>query len=102
MTPKQKEMLDAIEALTVDGVSPTFRDLKDYLGMTSLNNVHRVIHRLIEDGYLIHVSGRWRSLRLVSRTDSRSVETMDVRDLIALQTAINRRLNFIASHTAAE
>lgn len=96
MTRKQKAMLDAIQALTVDGVAPTYRDLQAHLGMTSLNNVHRLIHRLIEDGYLIHSDGRARSLRLVSTIDRASIETMRVSDLVALQAAISRRLHAVA------
>lgn len=92
MTPMQRKMLAAIEELTVDGVCPTYRDLQARLGMASLNNVHRLIHILLEEGHLTRTEGRARSLRVVGAIDRRALDRMSHADLIALRSEIDRRI----------
>lgn len=92
MTPMQRKMLTAIEELTVDGVCPTYRDLQAHLGMSSLNNVHRLIHVLLEEGHLARTEGRARSLRVVGQFDEAAIERMSHADLLALRGQIDRRL----------
>lgn len=52
MTPKQRETLDAIKRLTVDGVGPSFEELMLHLGLKSKNQVFQRIKKLEAGGYL--------------------------------------------------
>jgi repressor LexA len=72
MTPKQRELVDAIERLTVDGVSPTFDQLREALGLASKAPLHARIHRLVAKGLLTIEAGKRRSL-VVRGAQSESV-----------------------------
>jgi SOS-response transcriptional repressor LexA len=62
MTPKQRELVGTIQRLTVDGVSPTFDDLRVALGRASKAPLHAMIHRLVAKGVLTIEAGKRRSL----------------------------------------
>lgn len=72
MTPRMKEALDAIRRLTVDGVSPTYRQLKEELGLTGLSAVHRVVHQLRREGLVHFDDGHARSLSVINAVPSTS------------------------------
>lgn len=65
MTPCMKQALDAIRRLTVDGVSPTYRDLQAELGLASVSGVHRLVHSLIRAGALRQPGHGYRSIEIV-------------------------------------
>lgn len=67
MTPQQKRLLDAIEELTVEGVSPSYEQLMERLGLASKSGVHRLVQALKERGVLSDIPGRARSLSIVTR-----------------------------------
>ena len=69
MTPRQKDMLDAIRDLTVDGVSPTYEELRLHLGIASKNGVHRMILGLEAQGLIRRCAGKRRTIAIVKPTD---------------------------------
>lgn len=52
MTLKQRRVLDAIKALTVDGICPSFEAIMAYCGFSSKSPVHAAITALERQGYL--------------------------------------------------
>lgn len=52
MTPKQRELLHHLERLTVDGVPPTYEQLRVAMGYASKSRIHSLMHSLAERGVL--------------------------------------------------
>lgn len=65
LTPRQRACLSAIERLTVDGVAPTFDEIKAAIGSSSKGEVHRLTTQLVERGHLRKLPGRARALEVV-------------------------------------
>jgi len=66
MTPRQKDMLDAIRDLTVDGVSPTYEQLRIKLGIASKSGVCRMVDALERQGYVRRVAFARQTLEVVA------------------------------------
>lgn len=65
-TPRQLELLRYIESYSVErGLSPTFQEMQEFLGVGSKGNIHRIVSGLIERGALERTPGRTRALRIV-------------------------------------
>ena len=64
MTPRLQACLKAIEDLTVDGVSPTYQQIADHLGISSKGRICRMIDDLVSRGRVIRVPHRQRCLRI--------------------------------------
>lgn len=67
LSPRQKEVLEFIEArLRQNGVTPSYREIGDALGIRSTNGVSDHVRALERKGYLTRVGGRGaaRSIRL--------------------------------------
>lgn len=64
MTRQQRKCLDAIKALTVDGVSPSFDEIREHMGLKSKSGVHRIIHTLKARGVIASVPYCDRSLTI--------------------------------------
>lgn len=89
MTPRQKQVLDAIRILTVDGVSPTFDQIRNHVGLTSKGEVHRIVTALERSGYLTrHAFCR----RAITLTTPDPIEAMTRDALLSLRALIDRRL----------
>ena len=67
LTPRQRECLDVIQRLSLDGVPPSFREIGDALGIVSKSNVHRLVHGLAERGAIHFRPGRVRSIAVVRK-----------------------------------
>jgi SOS-response transcriptional repressor LexA len=65
LTAPQNACLKAIERLTVDGVSPTFAELRDELGLASKSGVHRLMNGLKERGAVTFLPRSPRSVRVL-------------------------------------
>lgn len=64
-TPKQQEVLDAIELLTLQkGFPPTTRELADHLGSWN-SAIGRILQRLRDEGLVTWDKGRARTLAVV-------------------------------------
>lgn len=68
MTPDQRNCLDALKRLTVDGVSPSYVELAAALGVKSKSGVFRRVAELERLG-LVSVD-RWRSRGIIVIADN--------------------------------
>lgn len=66
LTARQVECLDFIRRSTAAGTpSPSFDEIAQGLGLVSKSNVYRLVHALIDRGYLRQLPGRRRSIALI-------------------------------------
>jgi SOS-response transcriptional repressor LexA len=65
LTPRQRDCIDAIERLTVDGVSPTYQALAGELGLGSKSGVFRLLNELEERGWVKRLRDRHRTIEVV-------------------------------------
>lgn len=66
LTPKQLELLKYIEGhIRKRGVSPSFDEMKDALGLKSKSGIHRLITGLEERGFIRRLAHRARALEIV-------------------------------------
>ena len=89
MTPRQKQVLDAIRALTVDGVAPSFEEIREHYGRSSKGEIHRMVSALENAGYLVRLPHLKRSIVL---TTPEPLDAMSPEALLALRSEIDRRL----------
>lgn len=86
-TLRQKQLLDAIVRLTVDGVAPTLAELAREVGCASKSSIHRTLVSLRECGLITWKSNLARSLRVVAPaeqvTKALVVALRDAEDFIA-------------------
>lgn len=52
MTPRERECLQAIIDMTVDGVAPSFDQLAERIGIKSKSGIARLTDSLVAQGYL--------------------------------------------------
>jgi len=73
LTRKQYELLVFIDTrLKVDGVSPSFDEMKDALGLKSKSGIHRLISGLEERGFIRRLPHRARALEVVRLPENRA------------------------------
>ena len=66
LTPKQHDLLLFIKSRLDDtGVSPSFEEMKDALGLHSKSGIHRLIKALEERGFIRRLPNRARALEIV-------------------------------------
>ena len=66
LTRKQHELLRYIdERLSESGVSPSFDEMKDALGLKSKSGIHRLITALEERGFIRRLPHRARALEVL-------------------------------------
>ena len=69
MTEKRKLVLDFIRAyVRLYGVPPSYEVIAKGIGLTSKSNIHRIIHRLKEDGHLKTQPYKFRAIQLVDNS----------------------------------
>lgn len=85
LTPQQRRTLDIICSRTVDGVPPTFDEIRTDLGLASKSGVHRLLNGLQERGAITYVPGRGRSIRVLD-----DVEGLELRTTGHLRAIRNR------------
>lgn len=62
MTPEMRRTLTVIqEYYAVHGVSPTFQEMMEALGLKSKAPIHRRVHALVARGHLVKLPGRDRA-----------------------------------------
>jgi repressor LexA len=70
LTKKQHELLTYIhEHLSVNGVSPSFEEMKEALELKSKSGVHRLISALEERGFIRRLPNRARALEVMRMPD---------------------------------
>lgn len=66
LTPKQHDLLMFIKGrLDESGVSPSFEEMKDALGLHSKSGIHRLIKALEERGFIRRLPNRARALEVI-------------------------------------
>jgi len=71
LTAKQHQLLVFInQRLNENGVSPSFDEMKDALGLKSKSGVHRLINALEERGFIKRMANRARALEVVKLPES--------------------------------
>jgi len=74
LTRKQHELLNFINRrLATDGVSPSFEEMKDALGLKSKSGIHRLISGLEERGFIRRLPHRARALEVIKLPDQTAV-----------------------------
>lgn len=73
LTSKQHQLLLFINnRLTDSGVSPSFDEMKDALGLKSKSGVHRLINALEERGFIRRMANRARALEVLKLPDTQT------------------------------
>ena len=71
LTHKQLELLDFIKTrMEVDGVPPSFDEMKDALDLRSKSGIHRLITALEERGFIRRLAHRARALEIIKLPDA--------------------------------
>ncbi|MDO9637936.1 MAG: transcriptional repressor LexA [Pseudotabrizicola sp.] len=71
LTRKQLELLNFIKArMDVDGVPPSFDEMKDALDLRSKSGIHRLITALEERGFIRRLAHRARALEIIKLPDA--------------------------------
>jgi SOS-response transcriptional repressor LexA len=69
MTERRQLVLDFIKAyIRIHGIAPSYEVIAKGLGMKSKANIHRIIHRLQADGYLVTKPHKFHSIKIVDRS----------------------------------
>lgn len=80
LTQKQQQLLLFIDRrLKEGGVSPSFDEMKDALGLKSKSGIHRLITALEERGFIRRLPHRARALEVLHVPDAPSAATRDDR-----------------------
>src|SRR3954470_21180872 len=75
LTKKQYELLLFInERLNEQGVSPSFDEMKEALGLRSKSGIHRLITGLEERGFIRRLPHRARALEVLKLPENRTAE----------------------------
>src|SRR5215475_6773258 len=70
LTKKQRELLQFIQERLADtGISPSFDEMKEALGLKSKSGVHRLITGLEERGFIRRLPHRARALDIMRLAD---------------------------------
>jgi repressor LexA len=71
LTRKQLQLLDLIRTrMEVDGVPPSFDEMKDALDLKSKSGIHRLITALEERGFIRRLAHRARAIEIVKLPDA--------------------------------
>ena len=95
LTKLEGKVMAALEALTVDGVGPSFDEIMTATGLGSRGGVHRVVTRLEEKGRIRRFHHRARSIEIVNpaKLDRIDIDSLSQTELLALSFAIDARLD---------
>jgi repressor LexA len=81
LTAKQHELLHFIQQkLDASGISPSFEEMKEALGLKSKSGIHRLISALEERGFLRRLPNRARALEVVKLPDGGKAAVSTDRD----------------------
>ena len=75
MTPRQRDCLQAIREMTVDGIPPTYDQLSERLGVYK-SSVHRLVHGLAERGYISLHPARKQTIQLTRPVEDIPLDRM--------------------------
>ncbi|WP_119303176.1 LexA family protein [Dongia deserti] len=96
LTRKQRELLKFIqERLGETGISPSFDEMKEALGLKSKSGVHRLITGLEERGFIKRLPHRARALDVVRLPEDQTVKAVQVASRTAVGEERRAALNVI-------
>lgn len=93
LTKSQADVLNALRTLTVDGIAPSFDEIKDRVGLASKSAVHRILGRLEDRGYIRRLYHKARAIELIEHDP---LDGMDAAALRHLRQSIDARLEAMA------
>ena len=68
LTPKQHKLLQFIEqSIQKQGISPSFEEMKTFMGLKSKSGIHRLIAELEGKGYIRHLPNQARTVEIIPR-----------------------------------
>lgn len=83
LTAKQHELLHFIQQkLDASGISPSFEEMKEALGLKSKSGIHRLISALEERGFLRRLPNRARALEVIRVPEAATPAVRNDRDNI--------------------
>lgn len=81
MTPKQRQLLDFIEAFTAQHRHPpSYEEMRRALGIAAKSGVSRLLDGLEEQGVIARAARRWRSIEVPGKTHLREASTAALLD----------------------
>ena len=81
LTAKQHELLHFIQQkLDASGISPSFEEMKEALGLKSKSGIHRLISALEERGFLRRLPNRARALEVIKLPEAAKSPVRNDRD----------------------
>jgi len=88
LTAKQQQLLMFInDRLTSGGVSPSFDEMKDALGLKSKSGVHRLINALEERGFIRRMANRARALEVIKMPEGEAAASNVITGAFGKQAA---------------
>lgn len=68
LTPKQQQLFDFIDKrVTETGISPSFDEMREAVGLKSKSGIHRLVQSLTERGFVRQLKNKARALEVVRR-----------------------------------
>jgi repressor LexA len=68
LTPKQHKLLQFIEqSIKKQSISPSFEEMKTFMGLKSKSGIHRLIAELEGKGYIRHLPNQARTVEIIPR-----------------------------------
>ena len=88
LTKRQYQLLMLIEKrLREDGVSPSFEEMKEAIGLKSKSGIHRLISGLEERGFIRRLPNRARALEILRLPENQpEYQILSAGDLVSRQT----------------
>lgn len=95
LPPGQARVLDCIKAFRAErGLSPTVRELQDFLGIKSPNGVVCSLKALEKKGAITRGDKTARSIQVVGENRSEKVLLADILDFIGVDGVVDERYTF--------
>ncbi|WP_428627041.1 transcriptional repressor LexA [Sphingopyxis sp.] len=86
LTAKQHELLHFIQQkLDASGISPSFEEMKEALGLKSKSGIHRLISALEERGFLRRLPNRARALEVIKLPEGKTVAAPPRENVVPLR-----------------
>ena len=76
LTAKQQQLFDFIEkSVSETGVSPSFDEMREAVGLKSKSGIHRLVQSLQERGFVRQLKNKARALEIVKSSANSAMET---------------------------
>lgn len=83
LTKKQKEALIFLKSeIARTGISPSYDEIKDAIGLASKSGIHRLITALEERGFIRRLPNKARAIEIIDKPSSQYFDGMDSHELL--------------------